>query len=51
VVFIGRHLDRAAFDQAWKATHLTYTEGRKGLACWAERPDPFPQWESAPEHV
>lgn len=51
VVFIGRHLDRAALEQVWKATHLTYTEGRKGLAGWAERPDPFPQWESAPEHV
>ncbi|MEZ5704709.1 MAG: GTP-binding protein [Burkholderiaceae bacterium] len=51
VVFIGRHLDRAAIEQAWKATHLTYTEGRKGLASWAELPDPFPQWESTPQHA
>jgi len=49
VVFIGRHLDRAAIEQAWKAMHLTYTEGRKGLKGWAELPDPFPQWDAQPE--
>ncbi|MCU0924555.1 MAG: GTP-binding protein [Hydrogenophaga sp.] len=51
VVFIGRHLDRAAIEQAWKAMHLNYTETRKGLKGWAELPDPFPQWEATPETV
>jgi len=46
VVFIGRNLDRAAIEQAWKAMHLTYTETRKGIKGWAELPDPFPQWEA-----
>ncbi|MDP2416137.1 MAG: GTP-binding protein [Hydrogenophaga sp.] len=49
VVFIGRHMDRAAIEQAWKAMHLNYTEGRKGLKGWSELPDPFPQWEATPE--
>jgi G3E family GTPase len=49
VVFIGRHMDRAAIEQAWKAMHLNYTETRKGLKGWAELPDPFPQWGVAPE--
>ena len=49
VVFIGRNLDRAAIEQAWKAMHLNYTEGRKGLKGWSELPDPFPQWEATPE--
>jgi G3E family GTPase len=49
VVFIGRNLDRAAIEQAWKAMHLTYTETRKGIKGWAELPDPFPQWDVAPE--
>lgn len=51
VAFIGRNLDRAAIEQAWKAMHLTYTEGRKGLKGWAELPDPFPQWDATPETV
>jgi G3E family GTPase len=51
VVFIGRGLDRAAIEQAWKAMHLNYTEARKGppggkgFSGWAELPDPFPQWQ------
>ena len=49
VVFIGRNLDRAAIEQAWKAMHLNYTESRKGLKGWAELPDPFPQWEATAE--
>jgi G3E family GTPase len=49
VVFIGRHLDRAAIEQAWKAMHLNYTESRKGLKGWAELPDPFSQWEVTAE--
>jgi G3E family GTPase len=49
VVFIGRHMDRAAIEQAWKAMHLNHTETRKGLKGWAELPDPFPQWGVAPE--
>jgi len=50
VVFIGRNMDRAAIEQAWKAMHLNYTEtrkgppGGKGYAGWADLPDPFPQW-------
>ncbi|MFP8835146.1 GTP-binding protein [Hydrogenophaga sp. XSHU_21] len=51
VVFIGRHLDRAAIEKAWKAIHLNFTESRKGLKSWAELPDPFPQWEATPEHA
>jgi G3E family GTPase len=49
VVFIGRQMDRAAIEQAWKAMHLNQTETRKGLKGWAELPDPFPQWGVAPE--
>lgn len=49
VVFIGRNMDRAAIEQAWKAMHLNFTESRKGLKGWAELPDPFPQWEATPE--
>ena len=51
VVFIGRGLDRAAIEQAWKAMHLNYTEtrkgppGGKGFSGWADLPDPFPQWQ------
>jgi G3E family GTPase len=51
VVFIGRGLDRAAIEQAWKAMHLNYTEtrkgppGGKGFSGWSELPDPFPQWQ------
>lgn len=48
VVFIGQNLERAAIEQAWKAMHLTYTEGRKGLKGWAALPDPFPQWDAHP---
>ncbi|GLS14866.1 MULTISPECIES: GTP-binding protein [Hydrogenophaga] len=48
VVFIGRNLDRAAIEQAWRAMHLNYTEGRKGLKGWAELPDPFPAWDPHP---
>jgi G3E family GTPase len=50
VVFIGRGMDRAAIEQAWKAMHLNYTEtrkgppGGKGFGGWADLPDPFPQW-------
>lgn len=44
VVFIGRGLDRAAIEQAWKAMHLTFTETRKGARHWAALPDPFPKW-------
>jgi G3E family GTPase len=51
VVFIGRHLDRAAIEQAWKAMHLNHTESRKGLKHWKELPDPFPQWEASAESV
>ncbi|MFY7865446.1 GTP-binding protein [Roseateles sp.] len=51
VVFIGRGLDRAAIEQAWKAMHLNYTEARKGppggktFSGWADLSDPFPQWQ------
>jgi G3E family GTPase len=51
VVFIGRNMDRAAIERAWKAMHLNFTEGRKGLKGWAELPDPFPQWEATAEAV
>ena len=49
VVFIGRGMDRAAIEQAWKAMHLNFTETRKGLKGWAELPDPFPQWQRTEE--
>jgi G3E family GTPase len=49
VVFIGRHMDRAAIEQAWKTAHLSYTESRKGMKGWTDLPDPFPQWQASPE--
>lgn len=49
VVFIGRRMDRAAIEQAWKAMHLNHTETRKGSAGWATLPDPFPQWQATAE--
>ena len=48
VVFIGRNMDRAAIEEAWKAMHLNYTESRKGaqgMKGWRDLPDPFPQWQ------
>ena len=54
VVFIGRNMDRAAVEQAWKAMHLNHTESRKGergLKGWAGLPDPSPQWQRAGEAV
>lgn len=48
VVFIGRHMDRAAIEQAWQAMHLNFTEtrkGQRGRAGWADLPDPFPEWQ------
>ncbi len=48
VVFIGRHMDRATIEEAWKAMHLNYTETRKGAAGmkgWRDLPYPFPQWQ------
>jgi G3E family GTPase len=51
VVFIGRRMDRAAIEQAWKSMHLNHTEARKGppggkgYAGWTDLPDPFPQWQ------
>ena len=52
VVFIGRHMDRAAIEEAWNAMHLNYTETRKGAAGmkgWRDLPDPFPQWQPTNE--
>ncbi|MBQ1765167.1 MAG: GTP-binding protein [Aquincola sp.] len=49
VVFIGRRMDRAAIEQAWKAMHLNHTETRKGRDGWATLPDPFPQWQATAE--
>ena len=49
VVFIGRNMDRAAIEQAWKAAHLNHTESRKGMKGWAQLPDPFPQWQAIAE--
>jgi G3E family GTPase len=48
VIFIGRHMDRAAIEEAWKAMHLNYTETRKGvqgMKGWRDLPDPFPAWQ------
>ena len=45
VVFIGRGMDRAAIEQAWKAMHLNFTETRRGPKAWADLADPFPQWQ------
>ena len=47
MVFIGRDLDRAAIEQAWKGMHLSFTETRKGRIHWAALPDPFPDWSPA----
>ncbi len=55
VVFIGRDMDRAAIEEAWKAMHLNYTEtrkgggGPKGMKGWRDLPDPFPQWQRTGE--
>jgi G3E family GTPase len=52
VVFIGRRMDRAAIEAAWKAMHLTPTEarqGRAGMQGWRGLPDPFPQWQPTQE--
>ena len=48
VVFIGREMDRAAIEQAWKSMHLNDKETRKGAAGingWRDLSDPFPQWQ------
>lgn len=48
VVFIGRRMDRAAIEQAWKAMHLNHTETRKGasgMKGWRDLPDPFAPWQ------
>ena len=48
VVFIGRDMDRAAIEDAWKAMHLNCTETRKGaqgMKGWRDLPDPIPQWQ------
>ena len=49
VVFIGSNMDRSLIEKAWKATHLTFTETRKGMKGWAGLPDPFPSWERTEE--
>lgn len=49
VVFIGRDMDRAAIEKAWKAAHLNFTESRKGMKGWVDLPDPFPQWQATTE--
>ena len=49
VVFIGTNMDRSLIEKAWKATHLTFTETRKGMKGWAGLPDPFPSWERTEE--
>jgi G3E family GTPase len=49
VVFIGKGMDRAAIELAWKAMHLNFTETRKGKKGWAELRDPFPQWQQSAE--
>ena len=49
VVFIGKRMDRAAIELAWKAMHLNFTETRKGIKGWAALPDPFPQWQQTAE--
>jgi G3E family GTPase len=54
VVFIGRHMDRAAIEEAWKAMHLNFTETRKGavgMKGWRDLPDPFPQWQRAEQEA
>ncbi len=48
VVFIGQNMDRALIEAAWKATHLTYTETRKGMKGWRDLADPFPNWAATP---
>lgn len=47
VVFIGRNMDRAAIEEAWKAIHLNFTETRKGMKAWRELRDPFPVWQQS----
>ena len=43
-VFIGKNMNRAAIELAWKKAQLNYTETGKGLLSWANLPDPFPDW-------
>lgn len=49
VVFIGTNMDRVEIEKAWKATHLNFTENRKGMKGWRSLPDPFPPWERTEE--
>ena len=49
VVFIGSNMDRSLIEKAWKATHLNFTESRKGMKGWTSLPDPFPSWERTEE--
>lgn len=49
LVFIGKSMDRAAIESAWKAMHLNFTETRKGKKGWLELRDPFPQWHQTTE--
>jgi G3E family GTPase len=45
IAFIGRKLDRAGIEAAFKRAHLNFTETRKGMAHWRTLSDPFPHWQ------
>ena len=44
IVIIGRHMDREALLQEFRACLLTAKEMKGGPAAWASLPDPFPAW-------
>lgn len=50
VVFIGRDVDRATVERAFRACRLDTKELRDGVGHWRHLPDPFPAWQqSSPE--
>jgi G3E family GTPase len=44
LVFIGRHMDRAAIESAFNTCLLNPHELALGMAQWSSLPDPFPDW-------
>ncbi|MET0266262.1 MAG: GTP-binding protein [Duganella sp.] len=52
LVFIGRRMDRAALEAAFRDCVLSDAELASGMAIWSLYPDPFPAWsrEEDEEH-
>jgi G3E family GTPase len=45
IVFIGRRMDRAAIEAAFRHCVLTPAELAQGMPAWRALPDPFPAWQ------